>query len=965
MKKKTFASIAILLTLAQGAWAKSESVTFNVRSWYRSEVVTSPVTWDKATVLEGDHSEGWLGLGAKDNYNEHYYVVKGNVSFKTLNCFGRVRIILADDATLTCSGGIIVQKSNNNSELYIYSQSDGDHEGKLIVTNTYEGAAGIGSTWGEDNGTIEIHGGKLDVKGAKKAAGIGAGYCTETRSTNAGKITIYGGVVKAEGGDCGAAIGGGSGHDGSQYDSDGFTIHPTSDGADFTLYGGVVTAIGGEYAAGVGGGGGYDKIVSNAFRPGGDSGKCKIYGGTLTAQGGYRGAGIGSGNKDGVNYLLNHGEIYISGGTVTSTGGKYAAGIGGGCSCSAGTIVISGGTVTSIGGIDGAGIGGGESGGGGTITIKGGNVRAEGRSYGAGIGSGEVRSDLSVGADLTITGGTVIAIAGGDCNARENKGGSAIGCGQGESDKDNIEKAKSLNLPDNYKVTAGDAENNIERVFTNGERVPACRWRNYVKIEPCSHETPTVGSDLNDAITYTIDDDEYHTKHCRYCNYTEQEMHSETTTCICGKSNYIPYTVYKTGSEKDTYEMDFLTIVGVGLKFYLPSCSNIPDGYIFKGWAMNPDPEDNKWEARLGEDIKDVGESVKTILGQSPTKFYPRFLYDYLDTWTWSANGTSCSVKLTCAALPETTYSSEEDDNLIISEPEDLTNEQGETIGKRYNATLTIEKNGYEYKFSSHYDVMNKLTLYDNRDNWDALYDARGVTMQQVVLNGRTLWKDGSWNTLYLPFKLDNTEGTPFEGATIMKISKASFINGTLNLEFDEVNKINSGTPYLVKWDKPESYVPYNGTNANACSDIVNPTFQYVTIEGSLLDHTFDLGDGKFVSFVGTYKPVSLQADDRSVLYLGADNMLYYPAADMTIGAQRAIFKLVGLTMGDPESGQTGINAFVLNFGDGNETGITTTNCTNYTDSDNAWYSLDGRKLSDKPTVKGIYINNGRKVVIK
>ena len=28
------------------------------------------------------------------------------------------------------------------------------------------------------------------------------------------------------------------------------------------------------------------------------------------------------------------------------------------------------------------------------------------------------------------------------------------------------------------------------------------------------------------------------------------------------------------------------------------------------------------------------------------------------------------------------------------------------------------------------------------------------------------------------------------------------------------------------------------------------------------------------------------------------------------------------------------------------------------------WYSLDGRKLDGKPTVKGLYIHEGRKVVI-
>ena len=33
--------------------------------------------------------------------------------------------------------------------------------------------------------------------------------------------------------------------------------------------------------------------------------------------------------------------------------------------------------------------------------------------------------------------------------------------------------------------------------------------------------------------------------------------------------------------------------------------------------------------------------------------------------------------------------------------------------------------------------------------------------------------------------------------------------------------------------------------------------------------------------------------------------------------------------------------------------------------SDDAWYSLDGRKLNGKPTKKGLYINNGKKVVIK
>ncbi len=30
-----------------------------------------------------------------------------------------------------------------------------------------------------------------------------------------------------------------------------------------------------------------------------------------------------------------------------------------------------------------------------------------------------------------------------------------------------------------------------------------------------------------------------------------------------------------------------------------------------------------------------------------------------------------------------------------------------------------------------------------------------------------------------------------------------------------------------------------------------------------------------------------------------------------------------------------------------------------------AWYSLDGRRIEGKPSAKGIYVNNGKKVIIK
>lgn len=48
----------------------------------------------------------------------------------------------------------------------------------------------------------------------------------------------------------------------------------------------------------------------------------------------------------------------------------------------------------------------------------------------------------------------------------------------------------------------------------------------------------------------------------------------------------------------------------------------------------------------------------------------------------------------------------------------------------------------------------------------------------------------------------------------------------------------------------------------------------------------------------------------------------------------------------------------------GSTTGIHTADAVK-TQHNDAWYSLDGRRLSGEPSVKGVYINNGRKVVIK
>ncbi len=247
------------------------------------------------------------------------------------------------------------------------------------------------------------------------------------------------------------------------------------------------------------------------------------------------------------------------------------------------------------------------------------------------------------------------------------------------------------------------------------------------------------------------------------------------------------------------------------------------------------------------------------------------------------------------------------------------------------------------------------ITLANNSDNASVI-EANNGKLVNVTLADRTLWKDGDWNTLCLPFDLsaEQIAESDLAGADIRALNSAEFNQGTLTLNFTPetgngaVTSITAGTPYIVKW----------GENSN---NIVNPTFSGVTIDNTRHDKSCDLGDGKSITFCGTYNYREFEDADKSILFLGAKNTIYYPEAGAKIAAQRAYFTLEGLTAGNAADPNTLIKSFVLNF-DQSADGIE--NVSNQQET-GVWYDLNGRKLTGMPRAKGVYMNNGKKVYIK
>ena len=211
-----------------------------------------------------------------------------------------------------------------------------------------------------------------------------------------------------------------------------------------------------------------------------------------------------------------------------------------------------------------------------------------------------------------------------------------------------------------------------------------------------------------------------------------------------------------------------------------------------------------------------------------------------------------------------------------------------------------------------------------------------------VTLSGRTLYKDGEWNTLCLPFDV-TLEGSPLAGATAKTLTDATMTGTHVMLTFGQaVTTLKAGTPYLIKWEGD------GGTE-----DIVEPVFTGVTIDNA--DRSITKADGH-VWFIGYYDAFTITPSDDYIYYMTAGNQLKHTAKERVLKACRAYFQFSDEAKSKP---------FVLDFAEENSaTGIAIVGSATAKERTDDWYTINGVRI-EKPVRKGLYILNGQKVVIK
>ena len=288
----------------------------------------------------------------------------------------------------------------------------------------------------------------------------------------------------------------------------------------------------------------------------------------------------------------------------------------------------------------------------------------------------------------------------------------------------------------------------------------------------------------------------------------------------------------------------------------------------------------------------------------------------------------------------------------------------GMTFECNPNPSITYEFYGSLGTPSNPYVITLPVSLANDADNSDVLSTFGGQTCD-VVLAGRTLFKDGSWNTLCLPFSLSAEQiaaSTDFAAGVVMELDvteKNGFdtTDGTLYLYFKTATAIEAGVPYLVKWEKAADY-----ETGEPGHDISNPVFGDVTISSTAAQAVESTTTGlEKVQMVGTYSPVSVTADDKSILFMGDANTLYYSSIDRQLRSCRAYFSIPYIK----NHAGAKVRAFRLNFDGVETTGILEVPRDPDEIKDDVWYSLDGVRLSEKPIWSGTYIHKGKKTLVK
>ena len=270
---------------------------------------------------------------------------------------------------------------------------------------------------------------------------------------------------------------------------------------------------------------------------------------------------------------------------------------------------------------------------------------------------------------------------------------------------------------------------------------------------------------------------------------------------------------------------------------------------------------------------------------------------------------------------------------------------------------LSIKAKGnYTLKENTEYGELRvilptTIELNDAKDMTATLTAANNVTTKSVTFNSRTLKKD-TWNTLILPFDIKVRDLSAKLGYAVVDMLDKSNADKNKVIFKIATGTIPANTPFMIKTDD-EVNLQGKVFAPGASNDFEKIIYTAAT--------TGEVADAAGNKMTGAYKPQTV--NDGEYYMTGSGSWKKYEGTGFNINGERVKFTKASASVSAP--------VFYIEEGDGTMTVIDgeTTSIERISaeslKANDGWYTLNGVKLQSMPTQKGIYINNGKKVVIK
>ena len=225
-------------------------------------------------------------------------------------------------------------------------------------------------------------------------------------------------------------------------------------------------------------------------------------------------------------------------------------------------------------------------------------------------------------------------------------------------------------------------------------------------------------------------------------------------------------------------------------------------------------------------------------------------------------------------------------------------------------------------------EIHKAKTVSESVDNEIAKYE-------NVILNLTRSFNTGGWNTICLPFVPTAEQATEMFGDGYKLAAFTGAEGTTMKFSTITIADFEAGKPYLVKPTQSEKN-----------------EFTFFDVDITVRKATpVTFGD---YTFVGVFTKKSFEESEwPTTRFVGAGNKLMTPNSTGALNALRAYFQIADANAAPVLS---------IDGEDGEATGIRSIENGQLT-IDNDYYDLSGRRVV-KPT-KGVYIMNGKKVILK